>query len=127
MTRPQMMSGGRYPVLRALGILYLVGAGVGVLAGLFAAGWALISAPWGVGDRIALALSVLAGAFFLVLTMCAIAEVLKLAIDLEHNTRLAAVNRFASMPANGASTDGGRMRIDEMDQETAESALLRGH
>ena len=127
MTRPQLLSGGRYPVLRALGIMYLIGAGVGILAGLFAAGWALISAPWGVGDRIALALSVLAGAFFLVLSMCAIAEVLKLFIDLEHNTRLAAVNRFASMPGGAPSTDGGRMRMDELDQETAESALLRGH
>jgi hypothetical protein len=127
MTRPQLMSGGRYPVLRALGIMYLIGAAIGVLGGLFAAGWALISAPWDVGDRIALALSVLAGSFFLVLTMCAIAEMLKLFIDLEHNTRLAAVNRLASMPGNGPSTDGGRMRMDEMDQETAESALLRGH
>jgi hypothetical protein len=127
MTRPQLMSGGRYPVLRALGIMYLIGAAIGVLGGLFAAGWALISAPWGVGDRIALAMSVLAGSFFLVLTMCAIAEMLKLFIDLEHNTRLAAVNRLASTPGNGPSTDGGRMRMDEMDQETAESALLRGH
>jgi hypothetical protein len=120
------MSGGRYPVLRALAIIYLVGAAVAVLGGLFAAGWALISAPWGVGDRIALALSVLAGSFFVVLTMCAIAEALKLFIDIEHNTRLAAVSRFTTAAANASAGDGGRMRMGEMDEETAESALLRG-
>ena len=125
MMRPQFTSGGRYPVLRALAIIYLIGAAVAVLAGLFAAGWALVSAPWAVGDRIALALSVLAGAFFVVLTMLAIAEALKLFIDIEHNTRLGALNRFAA--ANGPTGDGGRLRLDDIDEETAESALLRGH
>ena len=125
--RPQLMSGGRYPVLRALAIIYLVAAVVAVLAGLLVAGWALISAPWGVGDRIALALTVLAGAFFVVLTMCAIAEALKLFIDIEHNTRLTAVSRFATAAANGPAGDSGRLRMDDIDEETAESALLRGH
>jgi len=126
MSRPQMMSGGRYPVLRALAIIYLVGAAAAVLGGLFAAGWALLSAPWGVGDRVGLALSVLAGTFFIVLTMCAVAEVFKLFIDIEHNTRLAAVGQFTASAGN-AATDGGRLRMGDIDAETAEAALLRGH
>jgi hypothetical protein len=122
-----MASGGRYPVLRALAILYLVLAGLAVLSGLIAAGWALVSAPWDTGNRIVLSLLALAGTFFVVVTMLAIAEVIKLVIDIEHNTRLAALRSFTSVAANAQPTPaGGRIRdVDE--EETAEAALIRGH
>jgi len=75
-----------------------------------------------------------------VLSMRAIAEVLKLAIDIEHNTRITAVaNRSGAMAAAADVTsvpvagDGAAVaavrgnRLDALDEETAEAALLRGH
>ena len=123
-----MLSGGRYPVLRSLGILYLISAGVAVLAGLVAAGWILVSAPYSPGDRIILAIGALTGAFFLCIGMLAIAEVLKLFIDMEHNTRIAALRGLANttVPELSAEVPAGG-RIGELDEETAEAALLRGH
>lgn len=132
MNRKHFLSGGRYPVLRTLGILYLIGAGVAVLVGIAACIWTLVSAPANWGDRILLAVGVLAAAFFLFITMLAIAEVLKLVIDIEHNTRMTAVNS-TPLPADpmAAPTDGGvtmqQNRLHTLDEETAEGALLRGH
>ncbi|HTL28227.1 MAG TPA: hypothetical protein VL282_03360 [Tepidisphaeraceae bacterium] len=120
-----MLSGGRYPVLRSLAILYLIGAGIAVLAGLVAAGWALVAAPWSVGNRIMLALTALAGTFFLVIGMLAIAEVLKLFIDMEHSMRVAALRGMANTTVAEVPESGGR--IGDLDEETAEAALLRGH
>jgi hypothetical protein len=91
-------------------------------------------------DRLIIATGALTAGVFLVLSMLAIAEVLKLAIDIEHNTRITAVaNRASAMSAAGAMTsadasvaagDGSAARgnrLDALDEETAEAALLRGH
>jgi hypothetical protein len=128
------MSGGRYPVLRALGILYMVGA-LGVLCyGLYWTGWAFFVAPGSIGERFQLGLSGLAATFFAVVTILAIAELIKLVIDIEHNTRISAVTRggaTASADGNGgtmtAGADGHTNRLNSLDEESAEAALLRGH
>jgi hypothetical protein len=133
MQKPHLYSGGRYPVLRSLGILYLVAGGLILLAGLVAAGWALMRAPGYASDRVVLAITALVGTFFLVLTMLAIAELIKLFIDLEHNTRMTAGRMIdASISAGGASganADATRIggRMHDMAEESAEAALLRGH
>jgi len=143
MGRPHVLSGGRYPVLRALAILYVVGGLVTALAGIAAAIYMLGASRFGGPlDRLFLAIGVLVGAFYLVITMLAFAEILKLAIDVEHNTRMAAAPGRIGMPetmttssssavAAPAATnwvhanDGGRLAA--LDEETAEAALLRGH
>ena len=140
MHRPHLASGGRYPVLRALAIIYLIGACVAVIGGLVAAGWALVRFPYTVGDRVILALASLAGAFFVVIGMLAIAELLKLFIDIERNTRFAALRAIGDRPltpndgapAVPAGTTSGPAsahvnRIAAMEEETAEAALIRGH
>ena len=139
MHTPHVRSGGRYPVLRSLAILYMIAAAVAAVAGVVAAVWALTRAPYGMADRAVLAAGSLAAAFFVVISMLAIAEVLKLFIDVEHNTRLtaiAAMQRVAPAPSDPAaaaaamSGDGGvrgTNRLDALDDETAEAALLRGH
>jgi hypothetical protein len=136
MHTPHVHSGGRYPVLRALAILYLIGSAVAILGGLIAAGWALVRAPYAPGDRVILAVAALAAAFFVVISMLAIAEVLKLFIDVERNTRLAALGGRPAVPPSPAvepgltGTPGERThtnRLDALDDETAEAALLRGH
>ena len=146
MHTPHVRSGGRYPVLRALAILYLIGAAVMALVAVIGAVWSLASAgsawlPMGTSpnatDRMIGAVVLLAGGFFAAVSMLAIAEVLKLFIDIEHNSRLtavAAMQRVATAPAEPAvvatGADGGARaanRLDELDEETAEAALLRGH
>jgi hypothetical protein len=135
MRTPHVASGSRYPVLRAFAILYLIGAVVALISGIVGAGWALIAAPWNVGNRVVLALLTLAGAFFLIVGSLAVAEIIKLFIDIEHNTRAMAMrDTMVEAPAARApsmvspSTDGGwANRIRELDEETAEGALLRGH
>jgi len=130
-------SGGRYPVLRSLAILYLIGSAVAVLGGLVAAGWALVRAPYAPGDRVILAVGALAAAFFVVISMLAIAEVFKLCIDVEHNTRVTAMLMRPAMPPAPTGIEPGMTgvpgerqhtnRLDALDDETAEAALLRGH
>jgi hypothetical protein len=109
-----------------------------VISTLLAVGYVVVSTalPW--TDRAILGVGVFTAGFFLVLTMLAIAEVLKLVIDIEHNTRVAA-NRSAAMSSaaattamasadgDGAAVAGRTNRLDELDEETAEAALLRGH
>jgi len=115
-------------VLRAFAIIYMVMAVVALLSGIAGAGWALVAAPWNVGNRIMLALLSLAGSFFLIVGTLAVAEIIKLFIDIEHNTRIAALR---SIGDNGSPTvdesvrSGNRLR--QLDEETAEAALVRGH
>jgi hypothetical protein len=138
------MTGGRYPVLRALAILYLLGA-LGVLCyGLYWIGWMMFRAPASMGDRFSLTLQALAATFFGVVTILALAELIKLVIDIEHNTRIAATRAAGidhpaatvtttttaagttetmAVPAGGERVN----RIAELDEESAEAALLRGH
>jgi len=126
MSKSHLISGGRYPVLRALGILYMIGALGALCYGLFWTGWALFAAPGSIGDRFTLALQAFAATFFGVITIFAVAELIKLVIDIEHNTRVAAGNGAAD---NGDRTVAGAHvnRINALDEESAEGALLRGH
>jgi hypothetical protein len=135
------MTGGRYPVLRALGILYLLGAAAVLLYGLYWIGWTLFAAPASIGDRFAVTLQAIAATFFAVITILALAELIKLVIDVEHNTRMAALNAAAPTMAVTPAADvavgttgtvaaagnGPVNRMAELDEESAEAALLRGH
>ncbi len=139
MLRHSVLSGGRYPVLRALAIFYLIASVVTLLAGIAAAIYVLAAFRYGnMIDRTFLAIGSLVATFYVVITMLAIAEIIKLAIDVEHNTRMGAAAANGRMGAaqsvspaavmsgaDGASRDGGRLGM--LDEETAEAALLRGH
>jgi hypothetical protein len=142
MHTPHVLSGGRYPVLRALAIIYVIAAALAVITTLIAVGYLLFGVELAWADRLIMSVAALTAGVFLVLSMLAIAEVLKLAIDVEHNTRITAVaNRAGAMSAAGAMTsadasvasgDGAAVaargnRLDALDDETAEAALLRGH
>ena len=134
MRTPHLQSGGRYPVLRAIGIIYVVMAGLSVIVGLIAAGYILASQPWSMTTRVVWAIVSLAGTCFAVIGSLAIAEVLKLFMDVEHNTRMHRMQHdvlpsaiaAAAASSNGPETGYGN-RMKEMDEETAEGALLRGH
>jgi hypothetical protein len=160
-------SGGRYPVLRTLAILYLVAACAVLVAGVWRAirvltvndpsGFDMFGATPDMGSRLLSAFSWLAASFIGVLAMFAVAELIKLAIDIEHNTRLMAMRSATTAGADAAAvvvpTDtgaavavvtpagdgvapaapaatapaGGRIGQWLEGEETAEGALLRGH
>src|SRR5678815_3124073 len=90
MHKPLVKSGGRYPVLRSIALLYIIGAGLAALVGLIGAIYAVGWSPNSWNGRLALAASLLAATFFVCLSLLAIAEVLKLFMDIEHNSRMAA-------------------------------------
>ena len=142
MVTSHLRSGGRYPVLRSLGILYLIFGAVFAVAGIIAAVYFILRGPGNWTDRFFEMCAALAATAFAVLTMLAIAELLKLFIDLEHNTRMAWMNTpsAAATTAGTAaavatitvgSADGGRINrlagVVCADEETAEGALIRGH
>jgi hypothetical protein len=124
-------SGGRYPVLRSLAILYMIGAILTGIGGIVLACWMFFALP-GLQNHVTAGVVTLAATFLVVLSMLAVAEVLKLFIDIEHNSRMmgrmesasemAAAESAAGGP-NGAR--GGRRWLEG--EETAEGALLRGH
>jgi hypothetical protein len=126
MHRAHVKSGGRYPVLRALGILSMVGALGIVLLGIYAIGWSLIAAPANMMEKLALAGGAMVLTFVFAVAVLAFAELIKLMIDVEHNTRMASMGAAAG---NGSalSADTRASRMAEMDEESAEGALLRGH
>jgi hypothetical protein len=134
MRTPHVASGGRYPVLRAIGIIYVVMAGLSIIVGLIAAGYIMASQPWSMTTRVVWAIVSLAGTCFAVIGSLAVAEVLKLFMDIEHNTRMITM-RGATDTSAAAPTVAGPNgpeaahvnRMREMDEETAEGALLRGH
>ena len=129
-----MESGGRYPVLRTIAILWLVGAAVTLCYGVYQAICALaglthleavaVGSSW--ASRIVACLVWLAATFFGVLINVGIAELIKLAIDVEQNTRATAISTSAipnaPCPPAMLGADGGRFS-----SESAESALIRGH
>lgn len=138
-------SGGRYPVLRAVAILFMVGAAGIVVGGVYGAVVAF-QLPDSTVGRLGWAMLALASTFFGVLTAVGMAELIKLFIDVEHNTRMAATQAFraqaaatlasasaspAAPDANGpdgkAVSSGGRVGQWLEGEETAEGALLRGH
>ena len=135
MHKPHVLSGGRYPVLRSLAIIYVIGAALVALSTLITLGYVLFAARFSWTDKLVMFAGALAAGFLLVVSMLAVAEVLKLFIDIEHNTRMGAANGRIGMPATMtpatadiASTDGGRLgELASLDEETAEAALLRGH
>jgi len=130
MHRAHVQTGGRYPVLRALGILSMVGALGIVLMGLYWIGWSLFAAPANMRDRLGLAAAFLVATFVLTVATLAFAELIKLMIDVEHNTRITSMGG-APAAGNGSAVvteaDGRINRIAEIDEESAEAALLRGH
>jgi hypothetical protein len=130
MHRAHVQTGGRYPVLRALGILSMVGALGIVLMGLYWIGWSLFAAPANMRDRLGLAAAFLVATFVLTVATLAFAELIKLMIDVEHNTRITSMGGAAAA-GNGSAVvteaDGRINRIAEIDEESAEAALLRGH
>jgi hypothetical protein len=154
------MSGGRYPVLRSLAIIYVIGGALAALSTILSAGYILLGTRFAWSDKLIMCVGALTAGFFLVLTMFAVAEVLKLFIDVEHNTRMAVPGRIGmpaaamtpAIPASGgmvvtesvtvATSDGNGApmmpalaatsaahvnRLHQLDEETAEAALLRGH
>ena len=148
MERHHIMSGGRYPVLRTIGIFYRIGGAVVVFAGLLSAAWALfgpayawtgMSVTMTVGQRVMLCLGILAGTFFAALGMFAVAEIIKLFIDMSNSLRMMAwavpgavtEKEVVVSPEGGAmmtqQTTLHRNRISLLDDETAEAALIRGH
>ena len=68
------------------------------------------------------------GSFFLAVGSLAVAELIKLFMDIEHNTRVGGA-RGASVDnaVTASNPDNGRGRFDDLEAETAEGALLRGH
>jgi hypothetical protein len=149
MGNSHLRSGGRYPVLRSIGILYLLFSALFALGGVVSGIYLLFRGPGNLTDRFVEMCATLAAAAFAVLTSLAIAELLKLFIDVEHNTRMAwmAVNGSAAAAGTtttttetvvAATSDGGRtatahvnriaaISASTVDEETAEGALLRGH
>jgi hypothetical protein len=128
MHKPLVTSGGRYPVLRALALLYLIGAGLAVLAGIVACGWILIRANDVLTGKLILMAGALVATFFVCISLLAIAEVLKLFMDIEHNSRM--LSGSAAVATDDGRTMAGVQhtnRVSMLDEETAEGALLRGH
>jgi hypothetical protein len=144
MHHPHIPPGSRYPVLRTIAILWLVGAVISFIGGIYQAVCALAnvrSQLWldigglTLGGRIIAFFIWLAVTFFLVVMNIAVAELIKLAIDVEHNTRLTAHHTAGMAPttpavaAAGAGAVAGRMTNggDSEEEESAEAALIRGH
>ena len=137
MQHTHIRSGGRYPVLRTVAILWLVGAVLTLIYGVFQAISTLIGAsgPYmvqmGTGGTVGHVLGFfmwLAATFFAVLLSVAVAELIKLLIDMEESMRLTAISRMAggtTTPVAEQPSDGSRGRI--FAEETAEGALIRGH
>jgi hypothetical protein len=135
MQRPHVMSGGRYPVLRALAILYVIGGALAVIGTLVGIGYILARGPGSAMDRVIISIGACVAGFFIVVSMLAVAEVLKLFIDMEHNTRMwmssgrttVAVAPGMAEISSASGGDGFTNRIEALDEETAEAALIRGH
>src|SRR6266516_2148413 len=119
--RSHMMSGGRYPVLRTIAILYLAGSVAVGLFGLFLAGWCLFGAPvpwipvmftpdW--GSRIMACITMIGATFFGVISMLAIAEGIKLFIDGANSLRLVASRSVsATAPATDVVVSSGAVVV----------------
>lgn len=126
-------SGGRYPVLRSIAILYVIGGIVSAVVGTIASIWGACVLPDSGAHAAALCFLGLAMTFFITISMFAIAEVLKLFIDIEHNSRMVRSESTTVVAASGETTvqPAGQVhstRLQWLDgEETAEAALLRGH
>jgi hypothetical protein len=140
MRHTHLASGGRYPVLRSVAILCLVSAVVALGYGVWRAVDTLVRAPDVMEGRAVVAVGWLAGAFFTAVLLVGMGELIKLFMDIEHNTRVGAERQgVAAMAAATAAMDAavaadgngkpltasGRMTFLE-GEETAEGALIRG-
>jgi hypothetical protein len=114
-------------VLRALGILSMVGALGIVLMGLYWIGWSLFAAPANMRERIGLAAGFLVATFVLAVVTLAFAELIKLMIDVEHNTRITSMGGVSAGNGDAVAPEVRVNRLAELDAESAEGALLRGH
>jgi hypothetical protein len=127
-------SGGRYPVLRTLAILYLFAAAAVLVLGVWRAVSVLIGgtdadvfgATPNMASRWMAAFAWLAASFIGVLGMFAVAELIKLLIDIEHNTRLAGMRSMAgdvvattTVPAPGVTA----VVVTETATATADNGL----
>lgn len=129
MNRPHITSGGRYPVLRALAIIELVLAALwpvsGLIGAIYTANWAGTTASF--GDKVVMGLGIFAGSCFMMILTLAFAELIKLLIDIEHNTRMASTLAAANGQTPSLGATGQVNRIKMLEEESAEVALLRGH
>jgi hypothetical protein len=124
--RSMFVSGGRYPILRSIAIIYLILGVVSIIGGILGVIWMLGMAPYTMGDRVILAAATAVGTVFTCALMLGAAEVIKLFVDIEHNARVT--------PSRRPLTPFGVMDMEEtverdssLEEETAEFALIRGH
>lgn len=141
MRHPHVETGGRYPILRVIAILWLVGAVVSLAYGIYQAisvlaganHQQLVTVGGNLTSRIIGCVVWLAVTFFAVIANIAIAELIKLAMDVEQNTRMTATNTGATAfpPAATAASAAPPPGRDEArrrwEDESAEAALIRGH
>jgi hypothetical protein len=116
--------------------MYILGAALAAIGAVIFAIYSLLAYRLAWSDRLTIVGGTLVGGFIAVITMLAVAELLKLFIDIEHNTRMAAAARPAGAPVAmvTVSDNGGAgvapatvNRLESLNEETAEAALLRGH
>ena len=126
MFKPHIMTGGRYPVLRSVAILSLVCAAFAALGAIIAAGWILTQlGDRSLGQRAALAFTVLGGGVLSVIAILVVTEVVELFIDMAASLRLLA-HRQTPAPATGAKADDNGSHVDMLDEDSAELSLIRG-
>ena len=132
--RVHISSGGRYPVLRSMGILCVVTAALIAVAGVAGVMWSFATITDTLMGKFIGAVASLTAAFILCVWTLAFAEMIKLFIDIEHNTRAAASAQpgaertfVAGGDGKVAVSPGHTNRLNELEEETAEAALIRGH
>jgi hypothetical protein len=128
MRHAHLASGGRYPVLRTIAILLMVGSAIELIAGAVGAVWWYRSAhPVDTAGNVMMVMAaILAGTFLIALATLAVAELIKLLVDVEHNSRMALHGLQGDDILIPAANSAKRATWME-GEETAEGALLRGH
>ena len=136
MRESRLQSGGRYPVLRSIAILWMVGAvlvaiygvyqAIVTLAGIYRLEAVTTSPNW--PSQIMGFFVWLASAFFAVIFSLAVAEGIKLFIDIEQSCRAMTVGTFTTSAASMSSPCSPAVgeRIGGRMSETAEGELMRG-
>src|SRR5687767_4948419 len=89
MHKPHIMSGGRYPVLRTVGILYLFSAAIVPLLGIVSAVWYLTQMNQvEIGRRVWISVTTFGGSLLAAITLLAMAEAIKLFMDMAISLRM---------------------------------------
>jgi hypothetical protein len=129
MQRVKFETGGRYPVLRSIAIIYVFLGGIAIVGGVVGVLWSLLRAPFPATDRIILAGAALVVATFWCALMLGGAEIIKLFVDIEHNTRMTSLDRLMPSSDGGGKPSGAAPinRMSCLEEEAAEVALIRGH